>query len=49
VPGPEGEVVIGISVGVAVGRAGEAPDAVIARADRAMYGVKSRRRRQTLR
>jgi cyclic di-GMP phosphodiesterase Gmr len=48
-PGPEGEVVIGISVGVAVGRAGEAPDAVIARADRAMYGVKSRRRRQALR
>ena len=47
--GPEGGVGVGISVGVAVGRAGEAPDAVVARADRAMYGVKSRRRRQALR
>ncbi|MDT0274297.1 sensor domain-containing diguanylate cyclase [Blastococcus goldschmidtiae] len=38
---------VGISVGVAVGRPGEAPDEVIARADLAMYGAKSHHRRRT--
>ncbi len=41
--GPDGDLAIGVSVGTAVGRPGEAPDAVISRADRAMYGAKSRR------
>jgi diguanylate cyclase (GGDEF)-like protein/PAS domain S-box-containing protein len=41
--GPEGEFTIGVSVGTAAGRPGEAPDEVVARADRAMYGAKSRR------
>jgi diguanylate cyclase (GGDEF)-like protein/PAS domain S-box-containing protein len=40
---------IGVSVGVAVGRAGEAPDEVIARADLAMYGGKSHHRRRLTR
>jgi diguanylate cyclase (GGDEF)-like protein/PAS domain S-box-containing protein len=43
--GPAGDLTIGISVGVATGRPGEAPDELVARADRAMYGVKSRRTR----
>ncbi|WP_309230026.1 MULTISPECIES: sensor domain-containing diguanylate cyclase [unclassified Blastococcus] len=38
---------VGVSVGIAVGRPGEAPDEVIARADRAMYGAKSHHRRRT--
>lgn len=38
---------VGVSVGVAVGRPGESPDAVIARADLAMYGAKSHHRRRT--
>jgi diguanylate cyclase (GGDEF)-like protein/PAS domain S-box-containing protein len=41
--GPDGDLKIGASVGTAVGRPGEAPDEVISRADRAMYGAKSRR------
>lgn len=40
-----GPLAVGISVGSAVGRAGEDPDELMARADRAMYGTKSRRRR----
>ena len=40
-----GALAVGISVGSAVGRAGEDPDELMARADRAMYGTKSRRRR----
>jgi diguanylate cyclase (GGDEF)-like protein/PAS domain S-box-containing protein len=39
--GPAGELSVGVSVGVAIGRPGEAPDELIARADRAMYGAKS--------
>jgi diguanylate cyclase (GGDEF)-like protein/PAS domain S-box-containing protein len=42
-PGPAGELSVGVSIGVATGRAGEAPDELIARADRAMYGAKSSR------
>ncbi|TYP86567.1 GGDEF domain-containing protein [Blastococcus xanthinilyticus] len=45
-PGPEGPLSIGVSVGAAVGRSGESADAVIARADRAMYGAKSTQRRR---
>ncbi|SDF51374.1 cyclic di-GMP phosphodiesterase Gmr [Blastococcus fimeti] len=37
---------VGVSVGVAVGHAGETPDEVIARADLAMYGAKSHHRRR---
>ena len=40
-----GALAIGVSVGSAVGRGGEDPDELMARADRAMYGTKSRRRR----
>ena len=43
--GPTGELVIGVSVGTALGRPGETPDDLIARADQAMYTVKSRHRR----
>jgi diguanylate cyclase (GGDEF)-like protein/PAS domain S-box-containing protein len=42
-----GALSVGISVGSAVGRAGEDPDELMARADRAMYGTKSRRRRSS--
>jgi cyclic di-GMP phosphodiesterase Gmr len=42
-----GPLVVGLSVGTAVGRPGEPPDAVIARADRAMYGAKTRQRRRS--
>jgi cyclic di-GMP phosphodiesterase Gmr len=42
-PGPAGELSVGVSIGMAIGRAGEAPDELIARADRAMYGAKSSR------
>jgi diguanylate cyclase (GGDEF)-like protein/PAS domain S-box-containing protein len=45
-PGPEGPLVIGVSVGATVCRAGETADEVIARADRAMYGAKSSQRRR---
>ena len=44
--GPDGPLVVGVSVGVAVGRPGEPADDVIARADRAMYGAKSHQRRR---
>ncbi|MGY1822493.1 GGDEF domain-containing protein [Geodermatophilus sp. SYSU D00079] len=42
-----GSLSIGVSVGAAVGRPGEPPDDLIARADRAMYGSKTHRRRRT--
>ncbi|WP_346620973.1 GGDEF domain-containing protein [Blastococcus montanus] len=45
-PGPDGPLLIGVSVGAAVGHPGEPPDDVIARADRAMYGAKSQLRRR---
>jgi diguanylate cyclase (GGDEF)-like protein/PAS domain S-box-containing protein len=38
--GPEGELSIGVSVGIAVGRPGDTADELIGRADRAMYGAK---------
>jgi diguanylate cyclase (GGDEF)-like protein/PAS domain S-box-containing protein len=44
---PAGDLVIGVSVGHAVGEPGEAPDRLVARADHAMYGAKSRRRRSS--
>jgi cyclic di-GMP phosphodiesterase Gmr len=47
VPTAAGPLVVGMSVGRAVGRPGESPDAVIARADRAMYGAKTRQRRRS--
>ena len=40
-----GELAIGVSVGSSIGRAGEDPDELMARADRDMYGAKTRRRR----
>jgi diguanylate cyclase (GGDEF)-like protein/PAS domain S-box-containing protein len=45
VPTVAGPVAVGMSIGSAVGRPGEAPDAVITRADRAMYGAKTRQHR----
>ncbi|MGY1662541.1 GGDEF domain-containing protein [Geodermatophilus sp. SYSU D00705] len=42
-----GSLSIGVSVGAAVGRPGDPPDDLIARADRAMYGSKTHRRRRT--
>ncbi|MGY2067108.1 diguanylate cyclase domain-containing protein [Blastococcus sp. SYSU DS0619] len=45
-PGPDGPLVIGVSVGATVGHADEVADDVIARADRAMYGAKSTQRRR---
>ncbi|MCA0146970.1 sensor domain-containing diguanylate cyclase [Blastococcus sp. LR1] len=45
-PGPDGALRIGVSVGAAIGKAGESGDDVIARADRAMYGAKSHQRRR---
>jgi diguanylate cyclase (GGDEF)-like protein/PAS domain S-box-containing protein len=42
-----GPLSIGVSVGAAVGHPGEPPDDLIARADRAMYGSKTHRRRRT--
>ena len=48
-PGPEGPLTLGVSVGVAVGRAGESGDELIGRADRAMYGAKTHQRRRTVR
>ena len=42
-----GALPIGVSVGSALGRPGEDPDELMARADRAMYGTKSRRRRSS--
>jgi PleD family two-component response regulator len=43
--GPGGDLTIEVSVGLASGRPGEAPDALMARADQAMYGAKSRHTR----
>jgi diguanylate cyclase (GGDEF)-like protein/PAS domain S-box-containing protein len=45
-PGPEGPLTLGVSVGVAVGEAGESGDELIGRADRAMYGAKTHQRRR---
>ena len=45
-PGPSGELSIGVSVGLAVGRPRESADDLIGRADRAMYGAKSHHRRR---
>jgi diguanylate cyclase (GGDEF)-like protein/PAS domain S-box-containing protein len=39
--GPQGPLSVGVSVGIAVGRAGDDADELIGRADRAMYGAKS--------
>lgn len=47
--GPHGPLSIGVSVGVAIGRPGEAADDLIGRADRAMYGAKTHHRRRTSR
>ncbi|MGY1697101.1 MULTISPECIES: GGDEF domain-containing protein [unclassified Geodermatophilus] len=47
VPTVAGPLRVGMSVGGAVGRPGDAPDDVVARADRAMYGAKTRRRRRS--
>jgi cyclic di-GMP phosphodiesterase Gmr len=44
--GPEGPLTVGVSVGVAIGRAGESGDELIGRADRAMYGAKTHQRRR---
>jgi cyclic di-GMP phosphodiesterase Gmr len=46
VPTSAGPLPIGVSVGSAVGRAGEHPDELMARADRAMYGRKIHHRRR---
>ncbi|SDD40683.1 cyclic di-GMP phosphodiesterase Gmr [Geodermatophilus telluris] len=48
-PTAAGPLVVGVSVGSAVGRPGETPDEVIARADRSMYGAKTRQRRRSRR
>ncbi|MGY1770048.1 diguanylate cyclase domain-containing protein [Blastococcus sp. SYSU D00813] len=48
-PTPAGPVTLGLSVGTAVGRPGESADELISRADRAMYGVKTHRRRRSVR
>lgn len=48
-PTPSGPVRLGLSVGTAVGRPGESADELISRADRAMYGVKTHRRRRSAR
>ena len=45
-PGPEGPLTLGVSVGIAIGQAGESPDELIGRADRAMYGAKTHQRRR---
>jgi cyclic di-GMP phosphodiesterase Gmr len=47
IEGPEGPLSVGVSVGIAVGRPGESADELIGRADRAMYGVKTHRRRRS--
>lgn len=44
---PTVTLAVGVSVGMALGRSGEAPDELIARADRAMYGAKTHHRRRT--
>jgi cyclic di-GMP phosphodiesterase Gmr len=47
--GPEGPLSMGVSVGIAIGRAGESGDELIGRADRAMYGAKTHQRRRAAR
>ena len=47
--GPDGPLSLGVSVGIAIGRAGESGDELIGRADRAMYGAKTHQRRRTAR
>ena len=44
--GPDGDLVVGVSVGTAMARPGEAVDVLIARADQVMYGVKTHQRRR---
>ena len=44
--GPDGPLIVGVSVGIAVSRQGETPDDLIGRADRAMYGAKVHPHRQ---
>jgi cyclic di-GMP phosphodiesterase Gmr len=45
--GPRGPLCVGVSVGIAMGRPGDDADALIARADRAMYGAKMHPHRQS--
>ncbi|MGY1672072.1 GGDEF domain-containing protein [Geodermatophilus sp. SYSU D00710] len=47
VPTVAGPLRVGMSIGGAVGRPGDTPDDVVARADRAMYGAKTRQRRRS--
>ncbi len=47
VPTVAGPLRISVSTGTAVGRPGDVPDDVVARADRAMYGAKTRHRRRS--
>ncbi|MGY1741480.1 MULTISPECIES: GGDEF domain-containing protein [unclassified Blastococcus] len=47
--GPAGPLHLGVSIGTAVGRPGETADELVARADRAMYGAKTHRRRRSVR
>jgi diguanylate cyclase (GGDEF)-like protein/PAS domain S-box-containing protein len=44
--GPDGPLIVGVSVGIAVSRPGETADDLIGRADRAMYGAKLHPHRQ---
>jgi diguanylate cyclase (GGDEF)-like protein/PAS domain S-box-containing protein len=48
-PGPAGDLVVGVSVGIATAGPGEVPDVLIARADEEMYGAKTQQRRRRLR
>jgi cyclic di-GMP phosphodiesterase Gmr len=47
--GPAGPLSLGVSVGIAIGGAGESGDELIGRADQAMYGAKTHQRRRALR
>ncbi len=47
VPTMAGPLRVGMSIGGTVGRPGDTPDDVVARADRAMYGAKTRQRRRS--
>lgn len=49
VPGPAGDLVVGVSVGAATAEPGEPADVLIGRADAAMYGAKTHQRRRRLR
>ncbi len=49
VPTVAGPLRVGMSIGGTVGRSGDTPDDVVARADRAMYGAKTRQRRRSAR